>query len=165
LVTFTLSGLWHGANWTFIIWGALNGIFQLVEKMSANLRSRFLLFSGLSKIPRIVRLFNILITFVLITITWVFFRADSLSGAMLIFDKILNEGGHLYDGPLQALLYGSFFTLLLIISDVLQERNGEKHFFLENRHAWVRYTTYLSLILIILLFGVFDSSRFIYFQF
>jgi D-alanyl-lipoteichoic acid acyltransferase DltB (MBOAT superfamily) len=165
LVTFTVSGLWHGANWTFIIWGALNGIFQLIEKISANFRARFLTFFKLSKIPKIVHLFSILITFVLVTIAWVFFRAENLNVAMFVFDKMLNDSGPVNTIPLQALLYGSFFILLLIISDCLQEWNGDKHFFLENKYSWVRYTTYLFLIVVILLFGVFDSSRFIYFQF
>jgi hypothetical protein len=96
----------------------------------------------------------------------VFFRAVNINSALLILNKILNPtGGPLFTLPLQALLYGSFFTITLIVSDFLQERNGDKHFFLENKSALVRHTTYLSLVIIILLFGVFDGSRFIYFQF
>jgi D-alanyl-lipoteichoic acid acyltransferase DltB (MBOAT superfamily) len=165
-LTFTISGLWHGANWTFIIWGALNGLFQIIEKFTANFRKKWAAYFHLSKISSIVYGFNLLFTFIIITITWVFFRARDLSHALLIFDKVLNEAaGSLFTLPLQALLYGSCFTFLLIVSDFLQERNGDKHFFLENRHAFVRYVTYLSIVLMILLFGVFDSSRFIYFQF
>ncbi|MDR2056693.1 MAG: MBOAT family protein [Dysgonamonadaceae bacterium] len=165
-ITFTISGLWHGANWTFIVWGALNGIFQIIEKFTAGFRKKWADFFCLSKIPIVVYGFNVLFTFTIITITWVFFRAGSMNIALQIFDKLLNvHRGPLFTLPLQALLYGSCFTLVLIVSDFLQERNGDKHFFLENKSALVRYVTYLSLVIIILLFGVFDSSRFIYFQF
>jgi D-alanyl-lipoteichoic acid acyltransferase DltB (MBOAT superfamily) len=165
LITFTISGLWHGANWTFIIWGGLNGIFQIVEKVMANFRKKMLVFFKLPKTPGLIHFFNVLFTFIIITITWVFFRAESLDGAILIFDRILNLPGDLFRTPMQALSYGSFFTLLLILSDFLQEKNNGRHFFLESKHPLVRYLSYWTIIIIILLFGVFDSSRFIYFQF
>jgi hypothetical protein len=118
-----------------------------------------------SQIPAILHAFKILFTFVLVTITWVFFRADDLNSAMLVLKKISNADGALFTTAFQALLYGSCFTVILLVSDFLQERNSDRHFFLENRQAWVRYTTYFTLVIFILMFGVFDSSRFIYFQF
>jgi D-alanyl-lipoteichoic acid acyltransferase DltB (MBOAT superfamily) len=165
-LTFALSGLWHGANWAFIIWGALNGIFQIIEKFTAGFRKKWTAYFHLSKIAFIIHGFNVLFTFTLITITWVFFRAGNVDTALQIFGKMLNiSRGPLFTLPFQALLYGSFFTIILIVSDFLQERNKDKHFFLENKSVLVRYVAYLSLTIIILLFGVFDSSRFIYFQF
>jgi hypothetical protein len=144
----------------------LNGIFQVIEKFTAGFRKKWTAYFHLSKISSIVYGFNLLFTFTIITVTWVFFRAGDLNQALLIFNKILNNtGGPLFTLPLQALLYGSFFTIVLIVSDFLQERNKDKHFFLENKSNLVRYVTYLSLTVIILLFGVFDNSRFIYFQF
>jgi D-alanyl-lipoteichoic acid acyltransferase DltB (MBOAT superfamily) len=165
LITFTVSGLWHGANWTFIIWGALNGILQIMEKMTADFRKKLALFLRLSKIPAITYGFKLLFVFVIITITWVFFRAYNLDVALFVLKKMWNPEGPLLTMTLQALLYGSCFTVVLLVSDFLQERNDDKHFFLENRRAWVRYITYFTLVIVILLFGVFDSSRFIYFQF
>jgi D-alanyl-lipoteichoic acid acyltransferase DltB (MBOAT superfamily) len=165
LITFTISGLWHGANWTFVIWGALNGIFQVIEKILTGFRKKLLVFFKLSKTPRIIHCFNVFVTFIVITITWIFFRAKTLGDAMQIFDRILSVPGGLFRVPMQALSYGSFFILLLIISDFLQEKNNGRHFFLENKYSWVRYISYLTVVILILLFGVFDSSRFIYFQF
>jgi D-alanyl-lipoteichoic acid acyltransferase DltB (MBOAT superfamily) len=165
-ITFTISGLWHGANWTFIIWGALNGIFQIIEKFTSGFRKKWATFFHLSKISAIIHVFNVLFTFTIITATWVFFRSANIDTALQIFNKMVNiSKGALFTLPFQALLYSSCFTIVLIVSDILQERNGDKHFFLENKSPLVRYITYLSLVIIILLFGVFDGSRFIYFQF
>lgn len=165
LTTFIVSGIWHGANWTFIVWGALNGVFQVYEKMTFRTREKLSNSLKLYRISTLVYIFNVVLTFIVITITWVFFRADTIGDALVVFERILNIRGALYTVPLQALLYGTFFTVILIVSDVLQERNNEKHFFLENKYRFVRYATYLSIVILILLFGVFDSSRFIYFQF
>jgi D-alanyl-lipoteichoic acid acyltransferase DltB (MBOAT superfamily) len=165
LVTFFVSGLWHGANWTFIIWGVLNGIFQIIEKITAGFREKTAGFLRLSKIPAVTYVFKLLFTFTIVSATWVFFRARDLNSALDIFYKIGNVEGRLFTVPIQALSYGIFFTIILIISDILQEKNGGKHFFLENKFLFVRFLSYLLLLIIILLFGVFDSSRFIYFQF
>jgi D-alanyl-lipoteichoic acid acyltransferase DltB (MBOAT superfamily) len=166
LITFVVSGLWHGASWTFIIWGGINGLFQIViDKIAKNIRKRIQLFLKTDRYQTIVYYFNILFTFILITIAWVFFKARTVSDAFLLFERVLFHPGPLFIVPMQALVYGSAFLIVLIISDFIQEKNKGKHFFLESESAVVRYISYLSIVILILLFGVFDGSQFIYFQF
>jgi D-alanyl-lipoteichoic acid acyltransferase DltB (MBOAT superfamily) len=162
LVTFVISGIWHGANWTFIIWGALNGIFQVIGKMLATFNNKALSMLKLSKFPKLLHVGNIAITFVLVSMTWVFFRANNVSDAFLILDKILFNHGALFTNNVA---YGAFFLCFLFISDILQEHNQGKHLLLESKYFIVRYVSYLSITIIILMVGVFDSSQFIYFQF
>jgi D-alanyl-lipoteichoic acid acyltransferase DltB (MBOAT superfamily) len=156
LVTFIVSGIWHGANWTFIIWGALNGIFQVIEKMFAGTKK---------KSSKLIYLTNILITFVLVSMTWVFFRANSVADSFLILKKIAIDHGMIFINTIGTMIYGVLGILMLIISDIFQEKNNGVHYFLENRRPLVRSISYIVICLIILAFGVFDTSQFIYFQF
>jgi D-alanyl-lipoteichoic acid acyltransferase DltB (MBOAT superfamily) len=166
MVTFVVSGLWHGASWTFVIWGGINGLFQiLIDKTFKNTRNRIQSFLRMDRYRTVVYYLNVLFTFILITIAWVFFKARTLSDAFLLFDRVLSHHGPLFTVPMQALMYGSIFSIVLIVSDFIQEKNDGKHFFLENERAIVRYISYLLIVILILMFGVFDGSQFIYFQF
>ncbi|MDR1878209.1 MAG: MBOAT family protein [Bacteroidales bacterium] len=165
LVTFVVSGIWHGANWTFFVWGALNGSLQIIEKTLSGFNGKALSFLRISNCPKLIHVIRVLITFGLISAMWVFFRANSISDAFLIFDKILFRHGSLFTNNIDSIVYGLLFILVLITSDIFQERNNGKHILLENSHAFVRYFSYMVITLIILAFGVFDSSQFIYFQF
>src|SRR5690606_21488877 len=101
------SGLWHGANWTFVAWGALNGIYLIAEAMWFK-RDRY-------------RLLNVFATFVLINFAWIFFRAASISDALHIVNSIFTDPGKLYIGdgadvtaPIYALMAISFLVLVEI---------------------------------------------------
>ena len=161
MVTFLVSGLWHGANWTFVIWGGLNGLFQVIEKILFPAKKH----SFLSKTGKIKKGFAILFTFILITFSWIFFRANGVDDAFLIVKKIIQFKGSFFANNIDSLIYGFGLILILCFSDILQERNSGKHYFLENKNKGIRYVSYLTVLLVILLIGVFDSSQFIYFQF
>jgi D-alanyl-lipoteichoic acid acyltransferase DltB (MBOAT superfamily) len=165
LITFMVSGIWHGANWTFVLWGGLNGLFQIFEKMIDRPKERVLSLLKLKPHPRLVTVINILITFALIVMTWIFFRSNTISDAFLIVKKIFCDRGTLFTNNIDSIIYGVFFIGVLIFSDILQERNKGKHILLENNCPTIRYISYLGVIMVILMFGVFDSSQFIYFQF
>jgi D-alanyl-lipoteichoic acid acyltransferase DltB (MBOAT superfamily) len=165
LVTFVVSGIWHGANWTFIVWGALNGIFQIIGKIASGFNNKALSFLRILKYPKFIHLIHVLITFGLVSMMWVFFRANNITDAFSIFDKILFRQGSLFTNNIDSIVYGLLFIFVLIISDIFQERNNSKHILLENSRMLVRYFSYIAIIIIILAFGVFDSSQFIYFQF
>jgi D-alanyl-lipoteichoic acid acyltransferase DltB (MBOAT superfamily) len=165
LVTFAVSGIWHGANWTFIAWGALNGALQIIEKILSGINSKALSSLRTLNCPKIIHVIRVLITFGLISAMWVFFRANSISDAFLILDKMLFRHGPLFTSRFDSIVYGLLFILVLITSDIFQERNSGKHILLENNHAFVRYFSYIAITISILAFGVFDSSQFIYFQF
>ncbi|MEE8405086.1 MAG: MBOAT family O-acyltransferase, partial [candidate division Zixibacteria bacterium] len=90
LVVFILSGLWHGANWTFVIWGALHGCYLLLSVWTARIRSNVSGFIGLDRAPRLRSVLQVFVTFHLVLLAWVFFRAESLSEAMLILSRMAN---------------------------------------------------------------------------
>lgn len=161
LITFAVSGLWHGANWTFLIWGSLNGLFQIGGKFFKRSNKE----AKATYKNKILDICDIVVTFILITFTWIFFRANNLSDSLLAINKICQFNGPLFTNNIDSIIYGSFFMIMLIGSDIMQERNCGKHILLENSNNIVRYSSYIGITILILMFGVFDSSQFIYFQF
>jgi alginate O-acetyltransferase complex protein AlgI len=95
-VTFLISGLWHGANWTYIVWGALHGTYYILSEMTASLRQRLSALTRLDKLPRLRAALSTLATFALVSFAWIFFRATSLSDALYI-------SGHLATGWIEFL--------------------------------------------------------------
>lgn len=157
LVVFLVSGLWHGANWTFVIWGALNGCLLIIESA---LKIPFTTTSSWKKILRTV------ITFSLICLTWVFFRATTAAQAIAIVGKIIQFKGPLYLGnPKDHFLYSVTAAFSLLIIEFLREYYPRRFELFDNKNAIVRYAVYAAAIVVILLFGVLDGGQFIYFQF
>ena len=158
MITFLVSGLWHGANWTFVIWGGLNGLFQVVEKaiFGNKLKNTS---QGWRKWLRIA------VTFVLMTVAWTFFKANTLSDACMAVSKMVWPTGNLYVPQLSTILYCLMGIAILLISDVWQEAHGGKWMLMGSKYVAVRYAGYLFLTLYLLMFGVFDGGQFIYFQF
>ena len=163
---FLVSGIWHGANWTFIIWGALNGLYLIF----ALIKNRLLKPSEKSR-PKIVKSginsINILITFILICLSWVFFRANSAHDAFIIIRNMFKINMPFYSGGWIQIFYGFAGLIFLIYIEFKQEF----YFDIETRlplnsFSIVRnYAFYSMLFLAILIVGVFDSGHFIYFQF
>ncbi len=84
LLTFLISGLWHGANWTFIIWGALHGIYFILSTLTEPIWGRLSAITRLDQLPRLKSAFAMLTTLSLVTFSWIFFRAESLGDALYI---------------------------------------------------------------------------------
>ena len=177
LITFLISGLWHGANWTYIIWGGLNGLFQIISYITRNVRGRVTHVLRLGKLPRLYSVLQIAFTFILVSFTWIFFRANSMADAVHIISHI-PEG--LFDaGVIKAQLielsskgfdkyyFILSFILIIIMEGVhfLEESGKNMWEIISTKPAAVRYTAYYILILAILLLGEFGSNEFIYFQF
>jgi len=154
MITFIVSGLWHGANWTFVIWGALNGLFQIIVN--------FFKLNKRRDTSLVLRMINILITFVLIDFTWVFFRANNLSHAMSIIVSVFTKSGDLFIGSNASFIYSIVGLVVLLVKDFKDEYNIS-YTILEMQVT--KYAWYAILIILILLIGVFDGSQFIYFQF
>jgi len=155
-LVFLLSGLWHGANWTFIIWGGLNGLYLIVESILTRNKKQ-------AAATRF-RLPGILVTFALITFSWIFFRAPSLGDASRIIGKIFTEPGM----PFMSwgnLAYSFLALFVLLVVESVSERHHGKFVWAEHPRSWVRYSWYAAIIVMILLLGVFDGGQFIYFQF
>lgn len=153
-ITFLISGLWHGANWTFVIWGALNGLYLIVEALFFKKKA-----SGVIKI---------LITFMLINFAWIFFRANSVADAFSIVTKIFTKPGNLYIGSgddITAAIYTLLAILALVVIEIKKEFFNTLFTISNNRFELVRLISYATVIFVILYLGVFGNSQFIYFQF
>lgn len=162
---FLVSGLWHGANWTFMIWGAINGFYLVFALVTAKWRNKLTEFVGLDKLPSIHRFLQIFTTFILACFAWIFFRTNSAHDGFLIVRKIFEFRGPLYIGDLPQLAYCVISILFLLLVEMKQEYVIHTPLPFQSRYWLKEQLAYVMLIIIILLIGVFDSSQFIYFQF
>lgn len=164
-VTFLVSGIWHGANYTFIAWGAYHGFLQCAHTA----RKKWVKFS----LPhnRLFSALNIFVTFLLVSLGWIFFRANSLGDALLAFRKIFTEPGMLYNGDgkptiILALLLIGLLMVFEMIHEYKDSRSGNAvncNSFNHSLGASI-FTTALLLV-VILLTARFTGGQFIYFQF
>jgi len=175
IVVFLLSGLWHGANWTFLVWGGLHAAYMLAGRAGRPVRERVAGALGLTKRPRIEQGIRMLTTFALVTFAWIFFRAPSLSEALYIVRNLPSGWGVLLSPAQIVDTIGSMcslpdflFVLAMIVvmecGHVLQAR-GNVIEFLAQRPVWVRWPVYSALVWCIFLFGIFTHKEFIYFRF
>ncbi len=176
MITFTVSGLWHGASWGFVVWGFLNGLFQVVGGWLRPAREKLARALCLESESLGYRLGQTLCTFALVDLTWVFFRAPSVrAGVQMIRSmrylkpELLLAGGLLspLDAPNTRLLLLSL--LLLLLADVLKYRGVRVRAVLM-KQDWLFQAILISLsVTAILLFGIwggsYDAASFIYFQF
>lgn len=155
-VTFLVSGIWHGANWTFIVWGCMHGVLQIVEKALGWQK-----YEGNKKVIRCIR---IIITFLLVNFAWVFFRMPNIGDAFGIIGVMFTKFGipEVIMGK-EVLLMLFFSLLILFIKDLKDEFWGNKLAFLDNKI--VRWTIYVILFCMIINFGVLDGGQFIYVNF
>lgn len=153
-VTFLVSGIWHGANWTFIIWGILHGVCQIIEKVFGWNKKEY---KGLVRFGRII------LTFLIVTIAWTIFRSPSIGDTIGYFIRYASLSGQLLaEGSV--LVYSIIALLPVIVYEVMEEFFPKTLTVLKSRR-WVRWTTYLVVFTIIMLMGVFDGSSFIYVSF
>jgi D-alanyl-lipoteichoic acid acyltransferase DltB (MBOAT superfamily) len=167
LITFTISGLWHGANWTFVIWGLYNGLLLVAESIAAKW------WLGRGRLLAVVRR---VVTLVLILIGWVFFRAPSLESALGILHKIALDTSLRTSEVVASLLLVTgdnrgaavmLTTLLLTASMFAMELRRETHPVERGRMRSLALQSAQIVLLfqVIMLFGVMRASAFIYFQF
>ncbi|ETZ24580.1 hypothetical protein N824_13770 [Pedobacter sp. V48] len=160
-IVFMVSGLWHGANWTFIIWGALHGIYQIFSVSFKKFNERNIL--GYRPLTNALHVF---ITFALVCFAWIFFRANNVTEAFNICKSIFTlKGGGLFIGTPEGFVYALIWILFLLVVEYITEYHSDiiKVFYSSNRV--VRYAGYTVIVLFIILFGVFNGGQFIYFQF
>ena len=154
LITFVVSGAWHGANWTFLCWGVLHGVLLCVEKALGIDKCTY---HGIAKVLHIVP------TFILVSLAWVLFRANSLTEALTVFKGIFLH--------LEAPLFGRaeiFFSVaaiaVVVIKEVTEELSLNWH--VTDSPYWLfRHLYMVLMVACLILFGVLDSTQFIYFQF
>ncbi len=157
MITFIVSGIWHGANWTFVLWGALHGCYQVI----GNIFRKYIYTPKYTTV--ISKVFSTLLCFVLVAFAWIFFRANNVNDAFLIIEKIFTQQGQVFvDVP--SFVYGFAGLFILIIKDFKDNFNIDIHF-MHSKYAVIRYISVVALITYIILFGTFSSGQFIYFQF
>jgi alginate O-acetyltransferase complex protein AlgI len=168
--TFLISGVWHGANWTFVIWGALNGFYLLTSIWTADLRRGFVEKIGLSKYPNLHGAIKIFITFALTCYAWIFFRANSIADAVYITRAIASSIIHPFRGIGE--LPASFGQIILCFAVIAvlelihyTQRKQDVRERLSAKPFWVRWAVYYVFVLAIFLLGEFGNRKFIYFQF
>lgn len=181
LFVFGVSGLWHGASLAFLLWGLLNGIYQVLEELIDHLGQKLQLFAG-GKVQVAARfskrLFQTMLTFTLVTFTWLFFRSGSLEEAFEILKNMFSCRNWiiLFDGSLYGLGVGRNYmnvllasVLMLFIVDYHKYHGKDVAEILLKQGWWLRVSVVMTLVFAILLYGcygeLYDTQQFIYFQF
>lgn len=159
MIVFMVSGLWHGAAYTFVIWGAMHGACMVIERLVYG-----------DKIKTITNKLSVanalrwMVTFAIVNFAWIFFRVNNLSDVMTIFQKIFTNTGRIFIDA-DTMLYAFMFAILVFVVDFVDEYYSGKVRLLNSRYTIVRWATYIALVVMVLLFGVLDGGSFIYFQF
>lgn len=167
-VTFLISGLWHGANWTFVVWGALHGLYMICSLATKSWRNVLCNKTGLGRWPRAIVLFRIFATFHLVCFGWIFFRAQSVKEAWYITTHLFSDWdwSRLLKLGLSESELGIAFSSILVLETVhLWEKDRPFKERLDDVPVILRWAIYLGLIMTILNFGTVTEIPFIYFQF
>jgi len=164
-LVFMVSGIWHGANWTFVIWGALHGFYRIIGTWNETFRKRMI-----SKLHLegnyIVYGFEIAFTLCLVTLTWIFFRANSLQDAFTLLANLKSFGEKPFLGDGTNGMAHCIFAILVLLAIEYKLEFLPKRFNLTTHPLRaVRWATLTAGIFLILIFGVFNGGQFIYFQF
>jgi alginate O-acetyltransferase complex protein AlgI len=156
-VTMLLGGLWHGANWTFVVWGAYHGALLALAHGWRRL--------GLPALPG--RALRVFVTFQLVSVGWVLFRAPDLGAALQVLAGWLGRHGS-WGRPFvdpNTLLHAALGLSLLFLVETVQERSQSAVAWIATRPSLLRWAASYGLVLAIVLFGVEQGTQFIYFQF
>ncbi len=171
---FMVSGLWHGANWTFILWGALHG-FYLVSALVLDKPKKHLLKAlGMSDQSPFVKIINTLLTFGLVSFAWIFFRAASITDALVIIKQMLGSN-HLGFGFAELIkqigyqktdvIFAAGALALMEGVHLYQEKVGSIEDWINTKPVYMRWGIYYAALFAIIFLGVWENRQFIYFQF
>jgi D-alanyl-lipoteichoic acid acyltransferase DltB (MBOAT superfamily) len=176
IIVFGLSGLWHGANWTFLIWGLFHAGCYIASRLTKNARERLAQMTGWARLPRMRSTVQALVTFTVVCVGWVFFRAESVAEAATIFANMPNRWALLLDfglltgrSPLVMIrssdlaLTTAILTFFILVEWLLRERPMDQ--VLGAAPFWLRWMTYLALGMAVINLGVTKEIPFVYFQF
>lgn len=178
MIVFLVSGLWHGAQWTFVVWGGLNGLFQVIGSVLNPLRKKAGEFLQVKENSFGNRVLKTLVTFVFVDFTWIFFRADNMHDALHMIKSILTVHNPwiFFDDSIYTLGLTrkqfhllAFSLLILLVADWLKYKKINLLDKLLGQNIWCRWPVYIAGILFVLIFGIwgsaYDAQAFVYFQF
>jgi D-alanyl-lipoteichoic acid acyltransferase DltB (MBOAT superfamily) len=168
LIVFVISGLWHGANWTFVVWGALHGSYYLLSAVTRGLREPARAAVGLARAPRLLAALQVILTFHLVCLAWIFFRANSLADALVLLRSLWpldlsRPGINVALGRYELAI--ALASILFMEAVHLVQRSAAGAAWFRGWPTPVRWGAYYALVFAILILGVFNESEFIYFQF
>jgi D-alanyl-lipoteichoic acid acyltransferase DltB (MBOAT superfamily) len=157
-VTFLVSGIWHGANWTFIVWGCMHGICQIAEKILGQQKCNYGTFGKGVKI---------VITFLLVNFAWIFFRMPTLGEACRVIARIfdLTLPVRLFLPSNSDILFTVIGVTMLFFKDFFDEYHPNRLILFNNKKTYIRWGAYISVFIMIMLMGVFGADQFIYVNF
>lgn len=157
-VTFLFSGIWHGANWTFIVWGCMHGVCQIVEKILGQQKCNYGTFGKGVKI---------IITFLLVNFAWIFFRMPTLEEACKVIARIFDPTlpMRLFLPSNSDILFTIVGVTMLLLKDFFDEYHPNRLIIFDNNKTYIRWGAYISVFIMIMLMGVFGADQFIYVNF
>jgi alginate O-acetyltransferase complex protein AlgI len=176
LIVFLVSGLWHGASWNFVIWGAIHGIIQISSIVTKRFRENIKRKLNINDKSFGHKLFQIGLTFSIVTFAWIFFRAETFEDSIYIIKNLfvntgdiilLGQNSAIKDISLIDLKFGVLLIIILLIIQAIQSRLRIRDF-IYKQSLFFRWSVYSMMILVIVIFGVYGDGtvqEFIYFQF
>jgi D-alanyl-lipoteichoic acid acyltransferase DltB (MBOAT superfamily) len=179
MVVFLVSGLWHGADWTFVAWGALHGFYQVIADLLRDVKAYITDKLHINTGCFSWRLLQRMITFALVVYAWIFFRSDSIVDALRYTKRIFVKptpwllfNGGIYELGLDRVEMNILIlavVILLLVDAVKYRRNKTIDVVLMEQNAWFEWSVVIGLVLMIFIYGKygpeFDPQQFIYFQF
>ncbi|MBC7864146.1 MAG: MBOAT family protein [Bacteroidia bacterium] len=184
-IVFLVSGFWHGANWTFVVWGSLHGIYLLFGSITHAVREKIRLAIFGNKMKNLGKIIQVAVVFFLVCFAWIFFRAENMDKALYIAKNFftgipeyisgIGKKGFLWAEPivmnryLKAVWFEYFliavFIFAMLVVEFLQKKQGG-YLWIKAKHPAVRWTMYFAGVYSILFFGIYHkNNEFIYFQF
>ena len=178
LIVFLVSGLWHGADLSFVVWGGLNGLYQIIGEILMPVRDRFVSKLQLHRNSLGHRIVSIIVTFVLVDFAWIFFRASDISAAIKAIESIftVHNPWILFDGSLYGCGLNSkefwfmiFCIVVLFFADYQKKKGIIIRDVIKKQDGWCQILLISVAISVILIFGIWGSNysdtSFLYFQF
>ena len=178
MIVFLVSGLWHGASWTYVIWGGLNGLYQVIGSLFSPVKHKFAVHFPKLDSSKGMRLLRMAATFVLVDFTWIFFRAHNFAQVKSVFLRIMNmnnpdllANGMLFDLGLnkQNFVVLGIALIILLAADIAKYNHIKLHEEILGWNIVARWSVILIAVMSILVFGIWGSgyqaTNFIYFQF
>jgi D-alanyl-lipoteichoic acid acyltransferase DltB (MBOAT superfamily) len=178
MIVFLVSGLWHGASFAYVIWGGLNGLYQIIGEALMPVRNKLVEFFHLHRNSLGHKLFNMLGTFFLVDFSWIFFRAGSMEKSIRIIKAIFSVknpwvlfDGSIYNCGLDIKNYWLMITgiCVLLFADIFKHKRIAIRAFIASQDYWVRCLVIDAAVIVLVVFGIwgstYDAANFIYFQF
>jgi D-alanyl-lipoteichoic acid acyltransferase DltB (MBOAT superfamily) len=177
MIVFLVSGLWHGASMTYVLWGFVHGIYQVIGALTKPVRNKLNEIFEMKPYSIGHKLVSIIITFVLVDFAWIFFRADTIGTAVDMISSMIHVGNAgMIMGTIDELgLSIKSFKLLiisimiLIIADFMKYKGVKIRNIIVEQELWCRWICYIGIVWFIMVFGIwggsYDAAGFIYFQF